>query len=127
MPPESWQEDLGKQIRDRREAMGWTQKKLARECGVSALTIGNIENGLKQPKIGVVTAICKALKGPPFTVRGCQIGEDLPKVQSPQAIAVQMMLALETPHKFEVTSVRVSDETSESRHLSFRVIDTKVG
>ena len=53
---------MGKRIRTLRRAKDLTQGQLAEMCGCSQATIANIEQGRREPSIGVAYRISKALE-----------------------------------------------------------------
>jgi transcriptional regulator with XRE-family HTH domain len=53
--------DLGARIREGREAAGHTVRGLARQIGVSASLLSQIERGLAQPSVGTLWALVTAL------------------------------------------------------------------
>ena len=53
--------DLGQVIRQRRKALGITQKTLALQTGVSVPTIIAVERGNEKTGIGVVLGLCDGL------------------------------------------------------------------
>jgi transcriptional regulator with XRE-family HTH domain/mannose-6-phosphate isomerase-like protein (cupin superfamily) len=53
---------IGAQIRERRLAAGISQRGFARELGVSASFISQLENGKSQPAVGTLYLICSALE-----------------------------------------------------------------
>jgi transcriptional regulator with XRE-family HTH domain len=55
-------EALGARIRQAREAMGLSVRGLAREIGVSASLLSQVENGLAQPSVGTLWALVEALE-----------------------------------------------------------------
>jgi transcriptional regulator with XRE-family HTH domain len=60
-----WAQVVGTNIRQLRKARGLTQEKLAAECGLDMGYLGGIERGEKNPTIGVIGKIAKALGVPP--------------------------------------------------------------
>ena len=53
---------LGQRLRQRREAAGWTQARLAKAVGVTDAYISMIERGVKRnPSLLVLTRIAKRL------------------------------------------------------------------
>ena len=52
---------LGKQIKDIRKRKGLTQKKLAKELGISANAMCSIENGYAWPAGMTMEKICQVL------------------------------------------------------------------
>jgi transcriptional regulator with XRE-family HTH domain len=52
---------LGRNLRAKREAMGLSQEKFADEAGIHRTYISDIERGVRNPTIGVVDRIAKAL------------------------------------------------------------------
>jgi transcriptional regulator with XRE-family HTH domain len=55
---------IGSRIKEARNALGWSQVKLAEEAGVTQSAIGNIESGLRQRPRELVS-IAKALRVSP--------------------------------------------------------------
>lgn len=53
---------LGEAIRDRRDALGLSQRALAAQAGVSGAFISQVENGQRQPSLGVLRQIAEALE-----------------------------------------------------------------
>jgi ribosome-binding protein aMBF1 (putative translation factor) len=49
-------------VRESREALGWSQAKLAREAGVNAETVRMLEDGATAPKSATLNKIRRALK-----------------------------------------------------------------
>lgn len=54
-------EELGKRIRRRRNALGWTQEELADNAGIDRSYIGGVERGERNLTISVLGQICQAL------------------------------------------------------------------
>lgn len=55
--------EIGKEIKARRLALGWSQIQLAVNAGVSASTVHRIETGRTNPRPAVLQVIYKALTG----------------------------------------------------------------
>ncbi len=53
---------LGEAIRERRDALGLSQRALASEAGVSGAFISQVENGQRQPSLSVLGQIAVALE-----------------------------------------------------------------
>lgn len=53
--------DLGTLLRNRRKALGLTQKTLSLQTGVSVPTIIAVERGNDRSGVGVVLALCEGL------------------------------------------------------------------
>ena len=49
-------------IKKARHEKGWTQYRLAKECGMSREMIGKLELGIHSPMISTVERICSALE-----------------------------------------------------------------
>jgi transcriptional regulator with XRE-family HTH domain len=54
--------EFRKTIRIRRQAFGYTQRKLARLVGVKAAHIAYLENGRRLPSLGLLVRLAKELK-----------------------------------------------------------------
>jgi DNA-binding XRE family transcriptional regulator len=67
---------FGAAVRERREAKGWTQERLAEVAGVSALQIGFCERGDNVPKLTLILRIARAL--------GVRPGELLDDIRTPK-------------------------------------------
>ena len=53
--------DIATAIRDTRRSLGWSQRELARRCGLAQATVSNIERCDGQASIGVVAAVLDVL------------------------------------------------------------------
>lgn len=62
--------ELGKQIKSYRLSKGFTQKELGSLVGVSEITIGNWERGVKAPSLGALLSLCTALQTSLDTLTG---------------------------------------------------------
>ncbi len=56
---------FGREIKRRREALGWTLEELAERAKLSPNYIGTIENGRRDPSLSTVLALAKGLKVAP--------------------------------------------------------------
>lgn len=61
-PENKFIRDIGKRIRERREAKGWSQEQLAIEAGVDNSHLGKLERGEGNPTIKLVFRITEALE-----------------------------------------------------------------
>lgn len=52
---------MGKRIREARKVKGWSQDRLARECGISMSFLGHIERGSRIMSLETFVSLCKAL------------------------------------------------------------------
>jgi y4mF family transcriptional regulator len=52
---------LGQAIRTRRKALRMTQEQLAMSSGISAATVGAIENGKETARLSLVLQLCRDL------------------------------------------------------------------
>lgn len=52
---------IGSAIRRRRKALRMTQEDLAMSSGISAATVGAIENGKESARLGLVLQLCRDL------------------------------------------------------------------
>ena len=57
----SIQEQFGNRVRHLRDKVGWSQERLADECGLHRTYIGGIERGERNPSLKNIHAIAKAL------------------------------------------------------------------
>jgi transcriptional regulator with XRE-family HTH domain len=65
--------DVGRALKARREALGFTLRALASASGVSASTISDIERGAKSPTISTLSLLAGALKVPTSTLLGPEV------------------------------------------------------
>jgi transcriptional regulator with XRE-family HTH domain len=70
MPRRSFGARLGARLRAQREALGFTQAKLAEKAGVSPNYIGVLERGLKLPTLDTLVLLAKALDMSPAELLG---------------------------------------------------------
>lgn len=55
---------LGKNVRQIREAKGWSQDKLSEESGLHRTYISGIERGVRNPTVEIVQQVALALEVP---------------------------------------------------------------
>jgi transcriptional regulator with XRE-family HTH domain len=55
-------EELGKRIRERRRARGWTQEDLASKADIDRSYIGGVERGERNLTFTILCDICSALE-----------------------------------------------------------------
>ena len=65
---------LGERVRVRREALGWSQAKLAEVAGISPNYVGVVERGEKLPTLDTLDAMARALSVSP----GALLASDAP-------------------------------------------------
>jgi transcriptional regulator with XRE-family HTH domain len=53
---------LGKRIREKRKALGWTQEELAAEADIDRSYIGGVERGERNVTFAMLCQICAALR-----------------------------------------------------------------
>lgn len=75
---------LGGRLRERRDAIGWSQAQLAEAVGVTPNYVGVIERGEKLPTLEVLEAASRALG---VTV-GALLADDAPDAWADQAVAL---------------------------------------
>jgi len=66
--------ELGKRIREKRKALGWTQEVLAEKAGIDRSYIGGVERGERNLTFTILCEIASAL--------GCDVAaltKDIPK------------------------------------------------
>jgi transcriptional regulator with XRE-family HTH domain len=51
---------FGAHVRKLREKRGWSQERLAEECGLNSVQISHIENGRNEPKLRTILGLAKA-------------------------------------------------------------------
>ena len=64
----SWEQELGKSIKDARGKKGWTQEQLGAELGVHPNTVRSYEKGKSSPDFGDVRKIAIALREDHFDI-----------------------------------------------------------
>jgi transcriptional regulator with XRE-family HTH domain len=52
---------LAKRVAVRRQSLGWTQQRLSQEAGVPIGTLRDTEQGRREPRIGAVWRLARAL------------------------------------------------------------------
>jgi transcriptional regulator with XRE-family HTH domain len=58
--PKKLQVAFGRRIRELRDKAGWTQRTLSGKTGISTQHISNIENGRREPCLGMMGDLAKA-------------------------------------------------------------------
>ena len=53
--------EIGKKLKDYRLSVGQKKKRMQKECGVTAVTITNIEQDLVSPSLNTLEKICNYL------------------------------------------------------------------
>lgn len=53
--------DIGQQVKEKRNALGWSQDRLAKEAVVAKQTVVNLEKGYYKPRWETLEKIMKAL------------------------------------------------------------------
>lgn len=61
---------IGREIRRRREGLGWTLEDLSHRSGLSVRYISNVENDRSDPSLSTIVAISKALGAEPGELLG---------------------------------------------------------
>lgn len=61
---------IGREIRRRREGLGWTLEDLSHRSGLSARYISNVENDRRDPSLSTIVAVAKALGAEPGELLG---------------------------------------------------------
>lgn len=54
--------NLGKRIRGKRKAKGWSQEELAGKCGISISFMGHIERSTRKMSLETFVAMCEVLE-----------------------------------------------------------------
>lgn len=69
--------EIGENIKQFRLTAKYTQKRLAEECGVAAITIRQYESGKREPNREMITKIAEVLRVSPVILTwGTEIGEE---------------------------------------------------
>ncbi len=53
---------MGRSVKDRRQALSWTQEELGEACGLHASYIGQIERGQKKVSLATLMRLAEALR-----------------------------------------------------------------
>jgi transcriptional regulator with XRE-family HTH domain len=61
---------IGREIRRRRQAIGWTLEDLAHRSGLSPRYISTLENDKRDPSLSTIEAVAKALGAEPGELLG---------------------------------------------------------
>ncbi len=70
--------EIGKRIRQYREARQLTQKQLAEQLGISNTRVSNWEQGLNRPDADILAALCRVLDVSPSELLDVHLsGEEL--------------------------------------------------
>lgn len=102
----TWQQQLGRQIREARRLAGWSQKELATHLSVSREQLSNYENGKSAPAVNVVAELAAALRIE-FQIEGCKIAKDDFKRIQAGPPAEQLCFAYDTEYRFTATTLTI--------------------
>lgn len=61
---------VGREIRRRRKALGWTLEDLSDKSGLSAHYLSNLENDTRDPSLSTIAAVSRALGTTPADLLG---------------------------------------------------------
>jgi transcriptional regulator with XRE-family HTH domain len=115
---------LGREIRLRRIALGWSLEDFAEACGMTGNYLGVVENGLRDPHIGMLVSIAKGLgcsvadllvePDGDVSPRGRQMGRLFDKI-SPRAqeLVALLMYTLVKPRK---EAAQQGEDAGKSSH-----------
>ena len=67
---------LGARIRARRQALGWSQGRLAEKTGITANYVGVLERGLKLPTLDLLVKLARVLGLEPAGLLGDGVADD---------------------------------------------------
>lgn len=70
-------EDFGRRVRQQRNALQITQKKLSERAGISLSFLGHIERGTRKASLDTVVKLCNALKVSPSILLQDSLDNDL--------------------------------------------------
>ncbi len=82
--------EVGREIRQLREAKGWSQTKLAADAGMGVSGISQIETGARNPSMTTLARIAGAL--------GVEVADLFPKVEAQRPLDYQENGAADGPH-----------------------------
>lgn len=100
---QTFNRQLGENLKRLRKARGITQADLAEAVGYSRTSITNIEKGLQQPDALRVGAICQALKA--------DVDDLVPKVSLPPPLRPLVRVKITTRHPEDYVLVNTADDT----------------
>ncbi len=58
----SLEQHFGRQLRNLREAKGWSQEELADQCNIHRTYVSQLERGLKSPTLRLFWTLCHSLE-----------------------------------------------------------------
>lgn len=115
---------LGREIRRRRLALGWSIEDFAEACGVTGNYLGTVENGLRDPRFVMLASIARGLgcsvvdllAGPDGEVspRGRKVGQLFDKI-SPRAQDLVALLVCALVKPREEDAQQEEDAGKDSR------------
>lgn len=87
---------MGARIRQLRKAKGWSQDRLAKQCGISLNFMGHIERGTRKMSMDTFVSLCRELEtdadallwgtAQPFGMAGCGDGGSKPMMTAMRCI-----------------------------------------
>ena len=109
---------LGKQIRKQRQAMGWTQERLAEAIGVSTSFVGHIERGTRKASIDTLVELANVMKvSTDFLLTGnldsTKPGEPNERLTAGQRMVLQEILISLTDHLDKWDSVNKEEKNDQ--------------
>ena len=78
---------LGKEIRRRRQALGWTLEDLALKCGLSPRYLSSLEQNKRDPSLSTIEAVSKSLGAEPGELLGGVEGLSGPGLEAAKAFS----------------------------------------
>src|SRR5688572_7589674 len=70
MPKRKASVEFGREVRRRRQALGWSLEQLAERAELTANYVGNVENGLHDASLSTIEKLAAALAAPPGALLG---------------------------------------------------------
>ena len=86
---------VSRNIREKRNALGYSQEKLAEVSGIAPLTVWKIENQDMWPGPETVTALAKALKLRPYEFFLDEYEDSILPIQNVEKTKIQILNAVE--------------------------------
>ena len=100
------QEKLGRDIRNARGALDWSQQDLADKISIDRSELSNYELGKVKANLYVIVEIAKALRTE-FTVDGYRIGPDRSVPPLPEPPSEQLCIQFDREHSLEGTTLKI--------------------
>jgi len=103
---------IGKEIRLRRKALGWSQEKLAEEADLNPKYLSEIERARPKPSVTILNRIAVALKTSPNDLLDFRLPGESPP--DPRILSEKLLQLLKGKPKLQMELIkRLADETAK--------------